>query len=283
MAGREAEVVPVLAAQDDILKKLENQDSENVRAEFKLGSRHMSKLNLMLFYVQHMWYKFRSGPMEIKMVYVSKAVHAALLHEARKQVASISEEPDEKLFVSDAGVLVAWFVNIMASLEPDSRPVLAATALNPRFCLASLRSTGGAYIQNMTLLQCTSVPPQLARGALGEIALHHRHHLREQATEEQVLAHLRCVRQDKEAGKELLPLAGNASSRGIFLDDLTRIDVIQAADFGPAAVREGEKAESRHNPPGTMVSYYYRTIKRRRPKDRISQCTEGITRRICGS
>lgn len=267
MAGREAEVVPVLAAKDDILRELENQESQGDRSEFKLGSQRMSKSNLATLYARNLWYRLRGGQLATKMICVSKAVHGALLNEARGQVTRISKEQGKELFISDTDVRVAWFVKIMASLEPDSRSMLAVTTLNPRYCLASLRSAGGVFLENMTLLQCTSVPAKLAKGNLGEIALHHRHNLQEQATEEQVLAYLRCLRHEKEAGKELLPLAGDANSRFMFINDLTRINLIQAVDFGPAVVRVGGGPESRNNPPGTVVSYYYRSLKEEPPKD----------------
>lgn len=266
MAGRETEVVPVLAAQYDVLRELENEESQKNRADFKLGSHRMSKSNLIALYARQLWHRFRGGPLEPKMVCVSKAVHMTLLAEARGQVATISKVRGKELFISDTDVRVAWFVKIMASLEPDSRPMLAVTTLNSRYCLATLRTAGGSFLQNMTLLQCTGVPAKVAKGALGEIALHHRHNLQEQASEEQVLAYLRCLRQEKEAGKELLPLAGDSNSRFMFMNDLTRINLFKAADFGPAVVQVGERLPSRNNPPGTMVSYYYRHFKEEAPK-----------------
>jgi hypothetical protein len=163
-------------------------------------------------------------------------------------------------FVSEADILTAWVTQVVASSEPKSRPVTIGSLLNARFRLPLLAKSGGVYVQNMVLATYTFLSAQLARGPVGLIALSHRNHLVEQSTEKQTLSLLKTFRQDIESGGSPRLLFGESDSLMIIFNNLTKAELIKAANFGAAVLSQGEKVESRSNPPGTMVAYYTRAF-----------------------
>lgn len=80
-------------------------------------------------------------------------------------------------------------------------------------------------------------------------------HLVEQGTEQQTLGLLKIVRQDiKSAGSPSL-FYGDPNASILFVNDLTKMGLIKAANFGPALLSQGDKRKSRSNPPGSMVTF----------------------------
>lgn len=80
-------------------------------------------------------------------------------------------------------------------------------------------------------------------------------HLVEQGTEQQTLGLLKIVRQDiKSAGRPSL-FYGDPNASILFVNDLTKMGLIKAANFGPALLSQGDKRKSRSNPPGSMVTF----------------------------
>ncbi|UCK57146.1 hypothetical protein AFCA_000083 [Aspergillus flavus] len=78
-------------------------------------------------------------------------------------------------------------------------------------------------------------------------------HLVEQGTEQQTLGLLKIVRQDiKSAGSPSL-FYGDPNASILFVNDLTKMGLIKAANFGPALLSQGDKRKSRSNPPGNML------------------------------
>jgi ubiquinone/menaquinone biosynthesis C-methylase UbiE len=58
--------------------------------------------------------------------------------------------------------------------------------------------------------------------------------------------------------KSAIPLCGKADSVFICVNSLTKANLITGADFAPAVLRQGEIAETRSNPPGTMVNFFFK-------------------------
>ena len=261
LAGRQGEVPAVLGARTDPLLEAQNAYDEEKRQEFMLEQKRLGTMGVTKLISRFLWDKYWNPAPELRMIYVPKSLVVRLQSQARKEAEAIADTGSnrDQTFVSEGDVLTAWFARVVTLSEPKPRPLTIATLINPRFRIPQLKS-GGVYAQNMTLVAYAFLSPQLATGSVGSIALAHRRSLADQSTEQQMLSFLRVLYQDVKAGKSPRLLFGGADSLPLFVNNLTKADLVKAADFGPAVLHQGEKAESRANPPGTMVSYYNRPV-----------------------
>lgn len=256
LAGRENEVPPMLGTREDVLVEA---DREGEREELKLESKRLVGIGAAKLLSRFMWDKIRNPAPETRMVYVPKEFIARLHVRAQREAAEDAQGIGKDAFVSEGDVLTAWATRIMASSQMGPRPITIASFLNARFRVPRARAEG-VYAQNMTLITYTFLSPQAAKGSVGSIALAHRRHLVEQATEQQVMSFVRSVHRDIEAGKSPRLLFGDRDSVPLMFNNLIKADLIKGADFAPAVLREGEKAASRLNPPGSMTSYYNQAL-----------------------
>lgn len=260
LAGREEEVPEVLGARKDIIQEVDNLDNDEEQEELGLEQKRPGKMGLFAFLFRFLWNKFWNPPLEIRTVFLPKDSFARLKSEAQKEVAEVTQSFEEKPFVSECDILTAWVTRIVAASEPKPRPVTVASLLNARFRLPLLVKSGGVYVQNMVLLTYTFLSSQLVGGPVGPIALSNRQHMVEQTTEPQTLALLKTVLRDIKSGKSPRLLFGEPDALPIIFNNLTKVEMIKAAKFGPAVLRQGEKTEYRNNPPGTIVTYYNRGL-----------------------
>ena len=259
LAGREDEVPPLLGARKDILLEAENQSDKREHEVFVLESKRLGAMGVTKLVSRFIWDKTRNPVPDLRMIYVPKEAFTRLQTQAHKEASENIRDHPQKCFISEGDVLTAWVTRVVALSEPKPRPITVASFFNARFRVPLLKSEG-VYVQNMTLVTYTFLSSQLARGSVGSIALAHRHHLVEQVTEQQTLSFLRAVRKDTSAGRNPKLFFGEADSLPIMFNNLTKVELIKAADFGPAVLSQGEKTESRTNPSGTMVAYYNQAV-----------------------
>ncbi|KAB8271706.1 hypothetical protein BDV30DRAFT_240184 [Aspergillus minisclerotigenes] len=176
---------------------------------------------------------------------------ARLQKRIREEATESARTSDQKPFVSDGDILTAWATHTVASSMPEPCPITLVSIVNTRFRLPLLTESGGVYLQNMALAAYAFLSAQLAKGPIGPIALSHRGHL----VEQQTLGLLKIVRQDiKSAGSPSL-FCGDTNASVLFVNNLTKMGLIKAANFGSALLSQGDKRESRSNPPGRMVTF----------------------------
>lgn len=253
-AGRAEEIPIFLGARKDILEDIIPHDDER-HEEFGLSRTRMTGMGKLKFIFQHLWEKLWNPRRELRVIFLPKDTFTRLQKRVRDEVAEIAHTNDQELFVSDGDILTAWATSVVASALPKPRPMTVVNMLNIRFRLSPLIESGGIYLQNMVLAGYAFLSAQLARGPLGPIALSHRSHLVEQTSEQQTLSQLQTVRQDiKSSGSPNL-LYGEPHAGFVFVNNLAKLGTIQAANFRPAILRQGQKGELRSNPPGSMVTF----------------------------
>ncbi|KAM4066509.1 transcriptional regulator sdnM [Hirsutella rhossiliensis] len=261
LAGREQEVPRVLGARQDVLERVD--DEQESPEALGIEKDRLGKLGKLALIARFLWDKFWGPRLELRAVYLPEAAFSRLQRQVRQQLAECPENTDQDRFVSEGDILTAWVTRAIASTRSASRPVTVINLFNARFRLPLLRkeeSAAGIYAQNMVLPAFALLSPKLARGPLGPIALQHRRHIAQQTARPQTLSMLRAMRRDLEAGKGADFFFGKPNALLVFFNNLTKLDLMQAADFGPAVLRQGEDKEARTNPPGTMVVYWNQLV-----------------------
>lgn len=259
LAGQESEVPPVLGAREDAICAAADAPAET-EEEFGLGQKQLRGSALIRFGLRFAWDMLWNQVVETRTIYLPKSTMTKLLGQAQGDLVT-QEGGVERPYISEGDVLTAWAVRAVASSLPQPRPVTVLHALNARFRLASLVQASGVYVQNMAVAACTFLSPEVATGPLGHIALENRQHLMEQSTEGQVLASLRKLRREAKSGSDPTMVCGESDALLIPITNWTRAGIFQAADFKPAVVRTGETAQSRSNPPGTMVYHHAQSMR----------------------
>ena len=79
-------------------------------------------------------------------------------------------------------------------------------------------------------------------------------------TEEQTLHSLKTMRRDIESRGNPRLEFGESNASIIVFNNLTKAEIIRAANFGPAVLRQGEATNFRSNLPGTMKTFFARDI-----------------------
>ncbi|RCI11514.1 hypothetical protein L249_7718 [Ophiocordyceps polyrhachis-furcata BCC 54312] len=256
LAGREQDVPPILGAREDFLKELEDDESEEEREPLALERNRLGMLGSFAMIARFVWDRFWSPPLELRAIYLPGKTLSRLRAQAQKQIGELPENPGhDDRFVSEGDVLTAW---IARAVSLPRRPLTLVSFFNPRYRLPRLRDeTTGVYAQNMTQLSFTFCSPHLAGGDLGHLALQHRRQMAEQTSGRQTLSLMRTMRRGIEAGKFDV-FFGEANALPIFYNNLTRVDLLKAVDFGPAVLSRGDSKPK--NPPGTMVMYYNQPV-----------------------
>lgn len=260
LAGQEEKVPPFLGARDDILLEADSSIINKDQGEFVLGQQRLTGMGLLMYKVRSLWAKLWNPPWEQRAMFLPSDAFARLQARTREEVAQSTVIGAETPFVSEGDILAGWVTSVVASTEPKPRPVTVASVSNAGFRLPLLMQSGGVYVQNMYYLAYAFISAQLAGGPAGPIALSHRSHLAEQCTEEQTLYALRTWRQDIESRGCQRFEFGESDATLILFNNLTKVDVIKAASFGPAVLRQGEEKDSRSNPLGTMKIFFVRNL-----------------------
>lgn len=267
LAGRDAEVPPVLGARKDVLwATAAGPIISKCDETFVLGRKCLRGVSYLKFLLRFMRDAFRDSAMETQIVYLPNSATANLRRQAMGSMnAAPKDQPHESAFISEGDILTAWIAHTIASSQPRPRPVTILRAINARFRLASILQLEtpekGVYVQNMVLASFTFLSPRVVRGSLGTIALENRRQLAEQTTEQQMLMLLQVLRQKIESGQQPTILCGEPDSLPIVFNDLTKVNLIGAVNFKSAVLRQGDAEESRSNPIGTMVYHHFQSLK----------------------
>ncbi len=250
LAGREAEVPPMLSAREDAICEAADMTAEKGEEESRVWRKRLGGWGMLMFGLRFAW-DLLWNPVEARTLFLPKAAMDRLRERARGDL-SAEDGSGEESFVSEGDVLTAWTMRHVASSLPRPRGVTLLHAVNARFRLSSLIRAPGVFMQNMAVAGFTFLSPAVvATGSMGRIALENRRQLKKQATEGQVLAMMRELRRQPSAREQGL-LCGEPSAMLMPFTNWTRADLYRTADFSPALVRAGETGKSRLNPPGTV-------------------------------
>ncbi|KAJ4328444.1 hypothetical protein N0V84_001128 [Fusarium piperis] len=252
MAGRESEVLPVLGARDDTVYAIAEPPVGIEAEELHIASRRINGFRFILFILRFLWDLLWQGVCQPKCIFLPKYAVAKLMGQALEEIVITTPPGDEKPFISEGDVLAAWATRLIASSDPRQLPVTTLTTINLRYRIKSLMQTSGVYAQNLASAAYTFLSPSMARGPIGPIALANRQHLEAQTTEPQLRAMMRILIAGKEKRDTTL-LFGEPNMLLVLISNWTKVGIMQAADFGPAVIRQGEGIETRTNRPGTMI------------------------------
>ncbi|OGM42336.1 hypothetical protein ABOM_007874 [Aspergillus bombycis] len=254
MAGQVEKVPPVAGARHDILSYLPPSDSD----QEKLFPSHLRNLRLAKFICRLGWEKL-TGPTKVfRAMYMPKVKYDLLVNRAKDQVSRIATDVNKKLYISEVDALIAWVTQQVALSQPTPRPVTIMSIINYRYRLKELLRLDDVYMQNMLMLSYTLLSAQEARGAVAPLALSHRAQVMEQTTEPRVASFVQWLGKQIDTGKSVVRFCGEPDSTMIWLNSFTKSEIIKVTDFAPAVVRVGEDGETRRNPRGTMVNFFFK-------------------------
>jgi hypothetical protein len=260
LAGEDEKVPPFLGAREDILWEAESSINYRGQGESVLERKRLTGMSKLMFIFRFLWDKFWNTPREYRLVFLPRKTFERLQRRIQGEVAETAQSDGQIPFVSEGDILTAWVTHVVASSEPKLRPITVAVISNARFRLPLLIKSRGVYVQNMLYPIFAFLSSHLARGPAGPIALSHRRQLAEQMTEEQTLHLLKTMRRDIETRGNPRLEFGESNASIIVFNNLTKAEIIKAANFGPAVLRQGEATSSRSNLPGTMETFFARDI-----------------------
>lgn len=260
LAGREDEVPNVVGAREDICRHPVITSADDSLEELKTEGKRLQGAGIVMFSLRFMWDKIWNSNRERRVVYLPRDAFARLKARAQQEIADIAPDQEKPPFVSDSDILTAWVAKAFTASEPNQRPVTVLNLMNARYRIPLLAQSAGVLIQNIILGTYTFLSGKAGSETVGSIALQHRQHLTEQATDKQAISLLREIFHDKDAGRESRLLFGESNMVPIIFNNLLKAKLMQSLDFAPAVVRQGEVSEKRQNPPGTMVNYYNEAI-----------------------
>lgn len=258
LAGRLQDVPEVLGTKEDVLTALHTPDAQPEPLAIdsqKLGSFGMFSFftRLALRYLKMM---VTGNKRHTRMVFMPKAAVDKLKQRAAKDV-----PPGE--FVSTGDVLTSWMLhNLMKSLAKP-KPLSTLFLVNGRYRLPWLSSEKGIYLQNLVSIAHICFPSQLAGESSGSVAREFRRQLQLYGAEAEIQELMRQTHKYTEKnGRPPLSIYGESDGMPVFFNNLAKPASLEAADFGPAVVRQGEDSATRSNPVGTAVLYLHRPLHR---------------------
>lgn len=248
-------VVPLLGARADPLEEIldDNMGSkeELVLEKLSLGPFQMLRLAFRFLWTSIFWSK-----LEERLIILSPNAMDRLCQQAREGLVG---DGDDTVFVSEGDILTAWATRMLAQSQPATS-VTVTSIINARFRLKALSTeTRGAYVNNMLLFGYSTFVPGFDAEPLGRTALSHREQLTKQCTEQQMLGYFRMQREHVVTKGKLRVLFGASGSEVLAVNNLAKIDVFRDVDFSGAVLRPGG-AQSRRNPPGTIIYYHPITL-----------------------
>lgn len=252
MAGREDKVQTFLGAESDILEEFAPATTEPEEEPFGQQPLLLHGFNKFAFFCRGLWRGFRAGRPVKRLICLPPQVIQRLKQEARQDALKDKED------VFEGDILTAWASKIVAECHPKSRPLSIWSAVNCKFRLPSLNHNDGVYPQNLAVpLVFTNITREEASESIGSIARITRKSLMKQATEDRTLSYLRLRRQTFESGTTYSPLFTEADSLPILLNNLAKLSMLKAIDFGPAVVKT--PGQTKGKGAGKPVYHHYYT------------------------
>ncbi|TID21789.1 hypothetical protein E2P81_ATG05058 [Venturia nashicola] len=233
-----AEVPAMLGAREDAICAALDAPAAK-KEELMIGPLRLKGLNFVTWLFRMGWDILSDRVVKEKTIFIPRQSMDKLRQKAQGHLPSADGQ--DKPFISNGDLLTAWLCRNAALSLPRPRPLTVFQILNVRFRLPSLREAPGLFVQNTSALAVPIFPADLARGSLGSIALSHRKQLAEQASEAQVLAYLRFLRDHGNLDTSAQPfLYGPSDSVLINISNWDRADIFKVVDFSGAVVRAGQ-------------------------------------------
>lgn len=256
LSGQESKVEPLLGARNDVLWEAGAPDGGSKKEIYMQRQRLLKGAKLVKFLSRMLWNSYRSPEKETHMLCVPHQFFRKLRIQAQMDI----EDEGKGNFLGETDTLAAWAAHLVATSEPRKRPITLVNAMNARYRLSNLGDGKQVYLQNMMMpISFTSLNTEEALGPIGRIARINRQHLIEQATEDQMRSFLRLARKSREAGKGFMPLFGRSSAMPVFVNNLTKLGVLDAVDFSAAVTRD-RISSNRKNAPGAPFYHHFQTI-----------------------
>ena len=259
LAGREADVPPLLGARTDVLYEATDAP-EAPREEHCMANRRLRGLGMLMFVLRFLW-DILWNRVEQRIICLPKSAVTKLREEAQSDLVVDKNVDSKESFVSEGDVLTAWGARAIASSLGQRRPVTVLQTFNARYRLPALIRAKGVYIQNMVFPAFVPLSLEAAVGSLGPIALANRRQLMEQTTESQILASFRSSRDIAQSGGDLAVVCGESNALLVPVTNWSRADFFNTADFSPALIHPDYTEPSRRNPPGTVVYHHAQSMR----------------------
>ncbi|TVY80892.1 Transcriptional regulator sdnM, partial [Lachnellula suecica] len=245
LAGREAEVLPLLGARVDAMSASVGEEGEG----YRMAGKALKGWRMLKFGLRFGWGVVWGAAPETRSIFLPGSTVANLRLQAQRDI-------EKDAFVSDNDILTAWATRAIASSVPQARPVTVLNVVNARLRLPSLLDAPGVFVQNMAVpaFTCLSADTVAAR-SLGTIALENRRQLMEQASRSQIVAFLQWLQGKPKAEQDPSFVCGETDAILIPVTNWERANFYQAIDFSAAVVKPGYVGE-RNNPPGSIVYHH---------------------------
>lgn len=258
MAGQENRVPQVSGARTDVLLSIPPVESDQDRLFAARGFLGMT--DLAKFICRWQWERVTGHGKVVKAVYLPKANYDGLVCRIKDEVSRVETNSNEKPFISQADAVTGWIAQQIALQEPRPKPVTIMNIVNCRYRIQQWLDSDCVYLQNMLMMTYTSLSAHEACGSAAHLALAHRSQVAKQTTQERVVGFIQWLRNRIENGERRMPLSGHADSTFIFVNSLAKADLITTTDFSAAVLRQGEAGETRNNPAGTMVNFFFKVV-----------------------
>ncbi|KAK2074838.1 hypothetical protein P8C59_009012 [Phyllachora maydis] len=254
LAGRAAEVPPVLGARQDVLAGVGDDGDDKAAKEFVLEDQKLGVWGTIRMILGLLWELYWYPEMEQHIMCLPPSFLARLRRQAEEDLRAEGQGEDGPAFVTDGDLISAWGTRMIMDAEPGARPAVILNALDVRPKLPGVvrPAAEGVYVQNLVVSTFTTLTAAEAwRGSLGGIAVRVRRSLAEQTTPAQARRMVGELRPAL-AGTGFGLFFGDPSSRLVILTNWTKMNVFEAVDFGPAVVKARPEAE-RTVAPGRVV------------------------------
>lgn len=258
LAGRDSEIPPMLGAREDVAWALASDERDEPLPPDVLTSSELTGFGRLVFFVRLLWRLVTAPRSDVKMLYLPRAVVSRWREEAAPPAHDTATDAPTPSFVSDGDLIAAWLVSLAAAeRRRPARRYLIAGAIDCRGRIPALRDAAGVFVQNLLCLYWAAIPGEAAAGrstsSLGDAALAHRRAVAAQATESQMVHHLRRHRAAA-PGDPQMRIPGQARDVVLSYNNLSGLRIAAAADFGPAVVpnKDGTRVGS-----GRVVVHFF--------------------------
>ncbi|KFY27957.1 hypothetical protein V493_03188 [Pseudogymnoascus sp. VKM F-4281 (FW-2241)] len=256
LAGREQNIPQLLGAREDVAWDIAGQFTEDGLEKDAFGDRLLKGLNRYIFISKLVWNNLASGATETRTFYLPRDF---VEQQRQAAIGLLPNDTDTERppFLSDGDVVCAWFVKMVSSTRPKPAQFVVAGAVNARDKVPQIRKANGVYVQNLLSLYFVQISADQAAGPLAHIALAHRRQVAEQSTEHQLIHHFMKKRREADSKKsgDKLMLYCHQDDLLIMSNNLSRIGIAEAADFGPAVLPNEDGSRS----PGKAVYYHFQS------------------------
>lgn len=244
LAGRDKSVPPIIGSYTDVLSQAVHSQgrAREDLALWRWRLKGWARIEWLLRFVYRVIWNGRSEVRRIHLPQGSMSrLKARILGEMQRETET-REKADAVDFVSDNSILTAWFTRMVARAARTAQSVLQVNFVNARYRIASVRDVGGVFMQNMILPWFDILShDEVLGGSIGRLVLAQQRKL--PVTEQQMLALFEYLETAHKTGRNpLLALViGHKKEIPLGFNNLTRVNIIKAPDFGPAVLLQSDE------------------------------------------